>query len=92
MINRNTIKILCLKPITRTLCYDFFVKINSEFETPEAVKEAISWWQDDGEKLNHLWWVLNYYSDKFDPDRNLRAIIERYLDSLAQKKDASSQT
>jgi len=92
MINRNTVKILSLKPITRSICYDFYVKINSEFKTPEAIKEAISWWQDDGEKLNRLWWVLNYYSDKLDPDRNLRAIIERHLDSLAQKKDASFQT
>jgi len=85
MINRSTVKILDLKPITRTICYDFYVKINSEFKTPEAIKEAVSWWQDDGEKLNSLWWVLNYHSDKLDPDRSLRAIVERYLDYLAQK-------
>ncbi len=87
MINRNTVKVLSLKPVTRTMCYDFYIKINSEFDTPEAIKEAVSWWQEDPEKLNNLWWVLNYYSDKFDPDRNIRAFIEGHLDSLAQKKE-----
>jgi hypothetical protein len=86
MINRETIKLLSLKPITRTKCYDFYVKINSEFDTPEALKESVSWWQGDCEKLNSLWWVLNYHSDRLDPDRNLRAIVERHLDILAQKK------
>lgn len=89
MINRNTVKILDLKPITQTISYDFYVKINSEFNTPEDIKEAVSWWQNDSEKLNKLWWVLNYYSDKFDPDRNIRAIVERHLDDLARKKEAS---
>ena len=92
MINRNTVKILDLKPITRTICHDFYIKINTEFETPEALKESVSWWQEDCEKLNDLWWVLNYYSDKLDPDRSLRASIERHLDSLAQKEEASFQT
>jgi len=87
MINRSTVNILNLKSVTRTKCYDLYVKINSEFDTPEAIKEAVSWWQDDDEKLNNLWWVLNYYSDKLDPDRSIRALVERYLDSLAQKKD-----
>ncbi len=91
MINRNTVKVLGLKPITRTMCYDFYIKINSEFETPEAIKESVSWWQDDYEKLNNLWWVLNYHSDRLDPDRNLRAFVERHLDALAQKKDVSSE-
>ncbi len=86
MINKNTVKLLNLKPITRTKCYDFYVKINSEFSTPEALKESVSWWQSDCEKLNSLWWVLNYHSDRLDPDRNLRAFVERHLDSLAQKK------
>ncbi|MFH2093713.1 MAG: hypothetical protein ABIJ31_15240 [Pseudomonadota bacterium] len=87
MINRNTVKILNLKPVTRTMCYDFYLKINSEFKTPDAIKESVSWWQDDKEKLNNLWWVLNYYSDRFDPDRNLRAFVERQLDSLADQND-----
>jgi len=91
MINRKTIKLLSLKPITRTMCYDFYVKINSEFGSSEAIKESISWWQDDCEKLNSLWWVLNYYSDRLDPDRNLRAFVERHLDSLALKKETSFQ-
>ncbi len=88
MINRNTIEVLSLKPITRTMCYDFYIKVNSEFESPEALKESVSWWQDDCEKLNNLWWVLNYYSDRLDPDRNLRACVERHLDSLAEEKEA----
>ena len=86
MINRTTVKALDLKPVTRTMCYDFYLKINSEFDSPEAIKESVSWWQDDCEKLNNLWWVLNYYSDRFDPDRNLRAYVERYLDKLAKRK------
>ena len=89
MINRNTIKVLDLKPITRDMCYDFYVKINSEFGTPEAIKEAVSWWQDDGKKLNNLWWVLNYHSDRLDPNRDLRAFVERHLDNLAQDEEES---
>ncbi len=87
MINRNTVKVLDLKPITRNLCRDFYVKISSEFDTPEAIKEAISRWQEDSEKLNHLWWVLNYHSDRLDPNRDLRAFIEKHLDDLAQDKE-----
>lgn len=86
MINRQTVKDLNLKPVTRNMCYDFYIKINSEFNSPESIKESVSWWQDDGHKLNDLWWVLNYYSDKLDPDRNLRAYVEKYLDSLAERK------
>lgn len=89
MINRNTVKVLKLKPITRTMCYDFYVKIHSDASSPEAIKESVSWWQDDSEKLNNLWWVLNYYSDNLDPDRNLRAFVERHLDDLAKKEEAS---
>ncbi len=88
MINRNTVTALGLKPMTRSMCYDFYVKLNSELETPGAIKEAVSWWQDDPEKLNHLWWVLNYYSETFDLDRNIRAYVERHLDNLAKKKPA----
>ena len=89
MINRNTVKVLDLKPITQTMCHDFYIKINSEFNTPEAIKEAVSLWQDDTKKLNNLWWVLNYYADRFDPSRELRAFIERHLDDLAQGKEVS---
>ena len=87
MINRDTVEALSLKPVTRSMCYDFYLKISSEFDSPEAIKESVSWWQDDSEKLNRLWWVLNYYSDRFDPDRNLRAFVEKHLDSLATRKD-----
>lgn len=88
MINRNTVKTLSLKPVTRNMCQDFYVKINSEFNSPEAIKASVSsGWQNDSEMLNSLWWVLNYYSDQFDPDRNLRAFIENHLDTLAQKRD-----
>ena len=91
MINRKTIKALNLKPVTRTMCFDFYTKINSEFDTPESIRESVSWWQDDGDKLNNLWWVLNYYSDKLDPDRNLRAFVENHLDCLAQKNETVFQ-
>ena len=89
MINRNTVKVLGLKPITQTMCHDLYIKINSEFNTPEAIKEAVSLWQDNTEKLNNLWWVLNYYADRFDQNRALRALIERHLDNLAQDKEVS---
>ena len=92
VINTKTAIVLGLKPITRSMCYDFYVKLNSELETPEAIKEAVSWWQDDHEKLNHLWWVLNYYSETVDPDRNIRAYVERHLDDLAKKKAAALKT
>ncbi len=87
MINRSTVKTLNLRPVTRTKCYDFYVKINTEFHSSEAIKDAVSWWQDDSKKLNNLWWVLNYYSDRLDPDRNLRAFVENHLDRLARKKE-----
>lgn len=83
MIKRTTVKTLSLKPVTRNLCYDFYVKINTEFNSPQDIMEAVSWWQEDSKKLNELWWVLNYYSDNLDPDRNLRAYVERHLDKLA---------
>lgn len=86
MINRKTVAALGLKPMTRSMCYDFYVKLNSELETPDAIKESVGFWKDDGEKLNHLWWVLNYYAENFDPDRNLRAYVERFLDALAKRQ------
>ncbi len=89
MISRDTVKALDLKPITRAMCHDFYVKITSEFKTPEAIKEAVSKWQDDSKKINHLWWVLNYHSDNLDTNRELRAFIERHLDNLAQDKEIS---
>ncbi len=73
------------------MCRDFYIKINSEFDTPESIKESVSWWQDDGDKLNNLWWVLNYYSDKLDPDRNLRAYVENYLDNLARQRQPTAE-
>jgi hypothetical protein len=90
MINRDTVTILSLKPVTRKDSYDFYVKLNSEFDNPDAIEESISWWQDDYKKLNDLWWVLNYHSEEFDPERHLRAIIERKLDTIAQKQKSSS--
>lgn len=89
MISRHTAKVLSLKPFTRTMCYEFYNRILAELTSSAAIKESISWWQDDSEKLNNLWWVLNYYSDQLDPDRNLRAYIENHLDSLAQKRQHS---
>ena len=92
MINRNTVTTLGLKPMTRSMCYDFYVKLNSELETPDAIKESVGFWQDDHEKLNHLWWVLNYYSENFDPNRNLRAYVEKHLDNLAKDKLVNPDT
>ncbi|OQY53319.1 MAG: hypothetical protein B6230_00395 [Desulfobacteraceae bacterium 4572_89] len=84
-----SLKTLGLKPMTRNMCYDFYIQLNSEAGTYDAIKESISWWQDNGEKLNNLWWVLNYYAEKFDPDRDLRACVERQLDFLAREKQTS---
>ncbi|MCG8563839.1 MAG: hypothetical protein MI747_02040 [Desulfobacterales bacterium] len=86
MINRNTVKTLGLKPKTRSMCYDLYVKINSDDDSPEAILEKISFCQDDGEELNRIWWVLNYYAEQMDPDRNLRAMVEHHLDRLAQER------
>lgn len=88
MINRSTVRTLSLKPVTRNMCHDFYLKVNTELGSSDAIKESVSWWQDDKEKLNRLWWVLNYYSEKLDPDRNLRAYVERHLDALADEKSA----
>ena len=92
MINRNTISVLNLKPVTRNMCYDFYQKINTEFNTPDAIRESVSWWQDNKDKLNELWWVLNYYSESLDPERELRARVERHLDILALEKSAALDT
>jgi hypothetical protein len=92
MINRDTVTTLSLKPVTRKDSYDFYVKINSEFDNPEAIEESISWWQDDYEKLNNLWWVLNYHSEEFDPERHLRAVIERKLDDIAGKRKSTTKS
>ena len=90
MINRATVTALSLKPVTRKDSYDFYVKINTEFDSPDAIEESISWWQEDYKKLNDLWWVLNYHSEEFDPERHLRAVIERKLDSIAGKQKSVS--
>lgn len=92
MISRTTVTTLGLKPVTQSMCRNFYVKINTEFTGPEALRESISWWQDDWEKLNHLWWVLNYYSEQLDPDRSLRACVEKQLDILAAAKKTGLQT
>jgi len=88
MINRDTVAALSLQPVTRKNSHDFYVKLNSEFEDPDAIEESISWWQDDYEKLNNLWWVLNYHSEEFDPERHLRAVIERKLDMIAGRQQS----
>jgi hypothetical protein len=79
MINRITVKTLRLKPITRTIYSDFYKEINTEFGTPEAIKESVSWWRHDSKKLNDFWWVLNYYSDRLDSDRHLRPLLREAL-------------
>ena len=86
MINRNTARALDLKILTHDMCYGLYVKLNSEMDNRNAIREAVSWCQGDSEKLNHLWWVLNYYAEQFDPDRLIRANIERHLDALAREK------
>ena len=85
MINRDTVRALSLIPVTRNKCHDFYIEINSEYEDSKSIEESISWWQEDSKKLNTLWWVLNYYSDRLDPDRRLRALVEHRLDDLAIK-------
>lgn len=92
MINRDTVRALSLQPVTRDKCHDFYIKINTEFQNTSEIVESVSWWQDDSIKLNNLWWVLNYYSDRFDPDRHIRAIIEQRLDDLALKLKETLET
>lgn len=97
MISRKTVSALGLKPVTRSMCRELYVKINTECNSPDAIRESVTWWQEDKEKLNRLWWVLNYHSDHLDPDRNLRAFVENYLDALVPPEpvpapDASKET
>jgi hypothetical protein len=89
MINRSTTQVLNLKPVTRSMCSGFYEKITAELHSPEAIRESVSWWQDNKDKLNELWWVLNYYSQSLDPEREIRACVEHHLDSLALEKTAS---
>jgi hypothetical protein len=89
VISRSTVSVLGLKPVTRSMCYDFFMKLSSETNPPGAVRESVSWCQDNKDKLNELWWVLNYYSESLDPERELRAHVESHLDSLALEKTAA---
>ena len=86
MIHPETSKVLALKPFTRASCYDLFVAINTEFDTPASLEEALTWWQERPEKMNKVWWVLNYYAEKLDPSRRLRARIEEMLDRIAEEK------
>ena len=86
MIHPHTRKALGLAPITRDHCYSFYVQINSEPHAVEDIKDSISLWQNNPEELNRLWWVLNYYSERLDPGRYLRARVENTLDTLAQEK------
>lgn len=86
MISRNTVRVLSLTPVTRSMCYDFYIKVSSNYKNSGSIEESISWCQEDSIKLNTLWWVLNYYSDRLDPDRHLRALVEHRLDTLAMKK------
>jgi hypothetical protein len=53
-----------------------------DYENEGELEEAIGWWSNDSEKLNDVWWTLNYNSVKLDPDRKLRALIEQMLDDL----------
>lgn len=91
MISKSTVNVLNLKPVTRSMCYDFYKKINLEFHSPEAIRESVSWWQDNKDRLNKLWWVLNYYSESLDPGRELRAHVEHHLDTLALEKIAAQE-
>ncbi|MDD9302621.1 MAG: hypothetical protein HUK40_09910 [Desulfobacter sp.] len=84
MINPTIVASLGLTPVTQSMCHGMYVKINTEDNTPEAILEYASWWQDDKEKLNCLWWVLNYWSAQLDPDRRLRSRVEELLNTLAR--------
>ena len=85
MIHPETVRVLGLKSWTRAACYDLYVAINTEFDTPASLEEALTWWQDKPEKMNRVWWVLNYYAETLDPSRRLRARIERTLDRMAEE-------
>ena len=88
MIAAKTVKLLNLKSFTMNGCADMYRKMVTEYPGQEAVRELLTWWRDQPDKLNEAWWTLNYYSETLDPDRMLRAIVEKMLDELASDKDA----
>lgn len=92
MIHRNTVNTLGLKPMTRSMCHDLYVQIYSENDPFRAVLEQVTQRKENGRRLNHLWWALNYYAELLDPDRNHRARVERHLDALARETDSPQDT
>lgn len=69
-------------------CNDMYRKFVSEYTGPEAIKELLGWWRDQPEKLNEAWWTLNYHSKSLDPNRMLRATVEKMLDEFAKMKQS----
>ena len=88
MISSHTVKCLNLKSITMNACNDMYRKFVSEYTGPEAIKELLGWWRDQPEKLNEAWWTLNYHSKSLDPNRMLRATVEKMLDEFAKMKQS----
>ncbi|MBU0991235.1 MAG: hypothetical protein KJ737_01970 [Proteobacteria bacterium] len=86
MIAADTVKFLNLKSYTMNACTDMYRKFISEYPGPDAIRELLGWWRDNPEKLNEAWWTLNYHSKNLDPDRMLRANVERMLDDLVMAK------
>lgn len=86
MISTNTVKFLNLKPITMSACNEMYRKFVTEYTGPDAIRESLGWWHDQPEKLNEAWWTLNYHSKSLDPDRMLRAMVEKMLDEIVRTK------
>ncbi len=82
MISYKTRELLHLVPRLKSACEPLFHRLVGDYENEGELEEAIGWWSKDYEKLNDVWWTLNYNSVKLDPDRKLRALIEQMLDSL----------
>ncbi len=87
MIDSKTVKMLKLKSLTMSACYEMYNKLSEEYGTPNSITEVLSWWRDQPEKLNEAWWVFNYYSKSMDENRQLRALVEDMLDQIAIEKE-----
>jgi len=87
MINSHTRKVLQLTPLLKTACESNYIRLCSDYDNEKELEEAIGWWSTDPDKLNSIWWTLNYNSVKLDPHRKMRAKIEHFLDVLADNHE-----
>jgi len=90
MINSKTRNCLNLEPRLKSSCDLLYYSLISDYSNYSELEEAIGWWSNDPEKLNDVWWTLNYNSVKLDPERKLRAVVEQLLDTLADVRNRIS--